>query len=51
MYGLLEQRWLATAIHGAALWGRCAPHSPHLRGYTPEATPQAEAQGGGDISL
>ena len=21
MHGLLEQRWLATASHGAALWG------------------------------
>ena len=27
MHGFLEQRWLATASHGAALWGRC-PSTP-----------------------
>ena len=43
MHGLLEQRGLDTASHGAALWGRCAQHSPHLRDYAPEAAPQAEA--------
>ena len=43
MNGLLEQRWLAIASHGAALWGRCAQHSPHRRDYAPEAAPQAEA--------
>ena len=37
MHGLLEQRWLATASYGAALWGRCAQHSPHPRDYAPEA--------------
>ena len=42
MHGLLEQRWLATASHGAALWERCAQHSPHPRDYAPEAAPQAE---------
>ena len=42
MHGLLEQQWLATASHGAALWGRCAQHAPHFSEYAPEAAPQAE---------
>ena len=49
MHGLLEQRWLATAGHGAALWGRCAQHSPHPSDYAPEAAPQAEGYGKGQI--
>ena len=42
MHGLLEQRWLATASHGAALWRRGTQHSPHPSDYAPEAAPQAE---------
>ena len=49
MHGLLEQRWLATASHGAALWGRCVQHSPHPCDCVPEAAPQAEACGSGQI--
>ena len=49
MHGLLEQWWLATASHGAALWGRCAQHSPHPCDCVPEAAPQAEACGPGQI--
>ena len=40
MHGLLEQRWLATASHGAALFGGGAPSTP--RTLAPEAAPQAE---------
>ena len=39
---LVRAGWLATASHGAALWGKCAQHSPHPRDYAPEAAPQAE---------
>ena len=49
MHGLLEQRWRATASPGAALWWRCAQHSPHPRDYAPEAAPQAEGYGEGQI--
>ena len=38
MHGLLEQRWLDTASHAAALWGEVR----HPSGYAPEAAPQAE---------
>ena len=49
MHGFLEQRWLAAASHGAALWGRCAQHSPLSCDCVPEAAPQAEACGPGQI--
>ena len=49
MHGLLEQRWLATASHGAALWVRCVLHFPHPCDCVPEAAPQAEASGPGQI--
>ena len=42
MHGLLEQRWLATASHGAALWGRCAQHSPHPRRPRPRLRARAK---------
>ena len=49
IHGLLERRWLATASHGAALWGRCVQQSPHPCDCVPEAAPQAEACGPGQI--
>ena len=49
MHDLLEQQWLNTASHGAALWGRCAQHSQRPRDYAPEAAPQAEGYGYGQI--
>ena len=49
MHGLLEQLWLATASHGAALWGRCVQYSPRPCGCVPDAAPQAEACAPGQI--
>ena len=44
-YGLLEQRWLATASHDAALSGRMCvqQYSPHPWDCVPEAAPHVDA--------